>query len=213
MKSLIVYFYSVNCITSWSGSCRNAPIIPDFELAKYAGTWYEQLRYPNAFQSTKNGGKCTTATYERIDDVTVSVNNSRIERVARGFPVSAIGQWTLGWGLGKAVQPMPNEAPNRLRVELDSMSAFSKWLIGSSPNYNVVATDYENYALIFSCQKILFWKVEYAWILSRARDFRDTPQFSQVRQMAVDDFGLQTENNIFEKQTDCTFSLYGEEYG
>ena len=92
------------------------------------------------------------------------------------------------------------------------MSAFSKWLIGSLPNYNVAATDYDNYAVVMSCEKIFFWKVEYAWILSRARDFRETPQFSQVRQMAIEDFGLETEDNILEKQTDCTFSLYGEEY-
>ena len=34
----------------WGQKCAEVPNLKDFELAKYAGVWYEQVRYPNTFQ-------------------------------------------------------------------------------------------------------------------------------------------------------------------
>ena len=58
------------------GKCTTVPVMPDFELSKYAGQWYGQIKYP--FRS-KPGDKCNGAAYGGIDDISVSVNNSVIK--------------------------------------------------------------------------------------------------------------------------------------
>ena len=59
------------------GQCTPVPKIPDFELARYTGVWYEQAKYPFR-NSVERGGKCNSATYTAIDDTSFSVNNSAI---------------------------------------------------------------------------------------------------------------------------------------
>ena len=56
------------------GKCLPVPVMPDFELGRYAGQWYEQLRYP--FKRAGPDDKCTIATYAGIDETRISINNS-----------------------------------------------------------------------------------------------------------------------------------------
>lgn len=38
-------------------------------------------------------------------------------------------------------------------------------------NYDIIATDYENYSLVYSCQKFAYlFKIEYAWFFSRDKN-------------------------------------------
>jgi len=188
--------------TFWGGNCPTVPRIEDFDLSKYGGTWYEQLRYPTSFQD-KNG-KCTTAIYTAIDATSVTVNNTQIQRIKNS------DEWKLTGAIGEAKQVKPDTFPNKLNVAFDIGNKFVEWVIdlfSPEANYNVMATNYDDYAIVMSCQKLLFWKVEYAWILSRKRDFRNSAQYSQVRQMAMDDFGLRTDKVILDPQADCTFSV------
>jgi apolipoprotein D and lipocalin family protein len=63
---------------------------------------------------------------------------------------------------GKAYAPNPNE-PGRLILQLN---------IGPVPtkgNYLVIDTDYENYSLVYACEKELTFVKELAWILSRKK--------------------------------------------
>jgi len=70
-------------------------------------------------------------------------------------------------------------------------------------NYNVLATDYTTFTIVYSCTSFLFFKLEYAWILSRERNFRNTEKFNQVMEMAVNDYGFKTKNLIRCEQDDC----------
>lgn len=63
---------------------------------QYGGKWYELLRYPTRFEDPL--GKCVIATYELMDDTTVSVNNSQIT------PVENSDKYKLSWGTGEAKQ-------------------------------------------------------------------------------------------------------------
>ena len=56
---------------------------------------------------------------------------------------------------------------------------------------------------VYSCTSFLFFKLEYAWILSRERNFRNTEKFNQVMEMAVNDYGFKTKNLIRCEQDDC----------
>ena len=54
-KMKVIKFLSFFLVTQaqkviWGKKCAEVPVLTDFELAKYAGVWYEQVRYPNTFQ-------------------------------------------------------------------------------------------------------------------------------------------------------------------
>ena len=78
------------------GKCAETPILSDFELARYGGRWYEQVRYPTNFDTPDD--KCITAFYGGIDETTVSVNNSAI------IPIYSTGEEKANWIYGTAVQ-------------------------------------------------------------------------------------------------------------
>jgi len=65
-------------VWSWGGKGTPIPDIKDFDLKKYGGVWYEQIRYPNGFQAAD--GKCVTAEYAAINETTVSVTNSQVTK-------------------------------------------------------------------------------------------------------------------------------------
>jgi len=39
---------------NWKGECKSVPKIKKFNLQKYGGLWYEQLRYPEKVLILKN---------------------------------------------------------------------------------------------------------------------------------------------------------------
>ena len=93
-----------------------------------------------------DNGRCTVATYEAIDATTISVNNSQIS-------TTRFGQNIRSELLGQAEQVYPDSQPNALKVSFNFSNKFVNFFanIGNSfsntPNYKVLDTDYESYAL------------------------------------------------------------------
>ena len=133
--SLTFLSFSLSQVLEFDGKCAEVPVIADFDLARYGGTWFEQARYPVPFQAPDE--KCISPTYGGIDETTVSVNNSAI------VPVAETGQWKLQWLLGTAVQVDPRR-PNSLFVSFDFDEPGEKAPRG---NYHVMDTDYDNYSI------------------------------------------------------------------
>lgn len=60
------------------GKCPSAPVVPNFNLTRYQGRWYEIQRAPLINTLYEIGLTCVTAEYTRINDVSVKVNNTGI---------------------------------------------------------------------------------------------------------------------------------------
>ncbi|XP_056599955.1 apolipoprotein D-like [Triplophysa dalaica] len=136
---------AVNAQSIGSGKCPQPPVQQSFDPTKYVGRWYEIMKIPSPFQL----GECCQATYTLSDGIVLVRND---ELLADGT-VSFID------GTAKIVDP---SEPAKLEV-----SFFENAPPGP---YWVLATDYDNYTLVYGCTETSDLSfVEYSWILSRTR--------------------------------------------
>lgn len=132
---------------------RPLVVVPDLDLKRYAGTWFEIARFPNRFQAFCDGN--VTATYTLLDDGTVKVvNRCR----------TAEGEWKEAEG--KARKQDPDGSPAKLEVRF--APAFLSFLPFVWGDYWVIdlAPDY-SFAVIGEPSR------EYLWILARSPKIDD----------------------------------------
>lgn len=139
------------------GGCRKFPIQKNFDKNRYLGKWYE---YSNYFFFFQMFGKCVTATYSDESDYRsnkIGVLNEAINERS-GEVIEARGEAVLAPSRSNLA---------RLIVNFDSQPFFVR---SSTPNYNVIETDYDNYAIVYTCSdKFGLAKSEILWILTRQR--------------------------------------------
>ncbi|MBU8542176.1 lipocalin family protein [Roseomonas sp. CGMCC 1.13459] len=112
------------------GACATTPArppvatVPQVDLARYAGTWFEIARLPNSFQDGGDRGcTATTATYTPQPDGKVGVVNRCLAH--DGTPRIAEGSAYAVEGSGNA----------RLRVSFFWPFYGDYWVIGLDPAY------------------------------------------------------------------------------
>ena len=71
-------------------------------------------------------------------------------------------------------------------------------------SYNVIDTDYNSYALVYSCSEGLIKATEYAWILSRAPTLPER-KISELLDLLEEQVGYSRENLVFTDQTPCNW--------
>jgi len=186
-------------IWSWGKKCFEATVIDDFDIERYKGQWNEVARYPNNFQD--EAGQCNRATYTERDDISVKVNNTQI--------IERDGVREANGAFGQAVQEI-DDKPNWLTVTFNLESGFANWisrLFTSKGNYKMMGTDYDNYAVVLSCQRYWFITVEQAWFLARDPNFPKSDQFREVLDEAVEDWGVQEDLLIYSDHSDCSWDI------
>merc|ERR1711911_50806 len=128
------------------GSCPSPSVVANFDAAQYAGTWYENRKYPVIFEV---GQRCVRATYTDNGDGTIGVLNEATGLF--GGPVSISGT---------ARQTAPPSG--KLAVSFPSAS------FSGEGAYWVLDTDYTSFAVVYSCTPITpLLKSQIVWILTR----------------------------------------------
>ena len=120
--------------------CQDPELQQDFDVNRYLGRWYEIWKDPTA--NFDIGQKCTTAFYSLRDDGLIRVQNTGL-------------LWN--GGIDQAIGRAFCEESNC------GVSFFADFF----GDYRVVSTDYEKYAIVYSCSRPGVNHNELLWILGR----------------------------------------------
>ena len=145
--------------------------VPELDLEKYLGKWYEVARFDHRFERDLVG---CTANYSLNDDGTIKVVNA-------GYKDKLDGDYKESEG--KARRP-DDKKPGKLEV------SFFLWFY-SDYNVMLLADDYR-YALVGSKSE------DYLWILSRTPEL--APADKELILREAQDRGYNTDNLIWVKQ-------------
>ncbi len=146
LYSLILSVLIMGCSPSKEMSAEFIPVVQNFNLNRYLGTWYEIARLPHTFEKDLDK---VTATYSLRKD-------GMIEVINKGFNTKS-GEW--------------KEAKGKARFKDKSGNAYLEvsffWIFYG--DYKVIELDTldYSYAMITSRSK------DYFWILSRAPKLDD----------------------------------------
>ncbi|XP_071800068.1 apolipoprotein D-like [Asterias amurensis] len=165
---------------SW-GWCPTVEVMNDFNITAYFGRWFEILRFENT--EFEEGYKCIHADYSARDDGLVNVvnfathENNGVSRSLEGF----------------AFAPNP-KAPAKLEMNLGS-----SYFIG---DFWVLDTDYENFAMVHSCDNYFFFNYQLNWLLSRTQTLETGDVQDALREF--EDAGIYVTSFIESDQTGCS---------
>ncbi|KAL5281896.1 hypothetical protein ACFFRR_005291 [Megaselia abdita] len=155
MRALIVsvFLITFGIESVWTqipayGLCPDVVVEEDFDINSYMGKWFEYARYPFVYEVAR---KCNTVYYKKDDRKTISISNESIDRYS-GKKKNTTGTAKLRSSGKLSVSFRDSDPPRR-------------------PNYYILGTDYNNYAIIFSCREmgIRNSHIEMLWILTRKR--------------------------------------------
>lgn len=131
------------------GFCPEYVPMANFDMTKFLGVWYEAERY---FQLTEVVSRCVMANYTLGADGKFRVSNevtnrfTGIKRVLEGEIKKAASKAEEGKLIVKYTIPLTPET-----------------------KYSVLETDYESYAVLWSCSGIGPFHTQNAWVMTRER--------------------------------------------
>ena len=148
-----VALIAVSQAATYPRACQEPEVVQDFDLEAYLGLWYEIVRDKD---TNYEHGICNTANYSIRADGNIRVLNNE------WYP----DQNVWGGGEGYAFQVDPSADDGYLKVKF----------VPTIPagDYKIIATDYDNYAVIYSCFSLgKLASREYVWVLGRSTEINE----------------------------------------
>lgn len=126
-----------------TGNCPKINITENFSLPRFLGTYYEIRAYPYFYTLGKS---CISWKFVPTDTdiIKVEVKHKTLETEETEVGMSSVVR------PGVLLVSFPNSTITR-----------------ADANFYVLSTDYDNYAVLYTCTNALFVNAQNAWILSR----------------------------------------------
>jgi len=163
------------------GSCPKVEPLKDFNMEKFMGEWY-------VIQKFATSSSCMKYNFTQGSD-----GKMRLIQTRQHFILDTIGVDHTYTYTGVLSVPDTDKA-SRMRVKFPLN-------IAGEADFVVFMTDYENYAGIFTCQKILFGHTKSASILSR-KPTLDKVIINQLRQK-LEEEGVDPDDFSIVDQANC----------
>ncbi|XP_076228970.1 apolipoprotein D-like [Nomia melanderi] len=131
------------------GFCPDYVPMANFDMEKFLGVWYEAERY---FQLTEVVSRCVMANYTLSPDGKFRVSNEVTNRFT---------------GIKRVVEGEIKKAASKA----EEGKLVVKYTIPLTPEtkYSVLETDYDSYAVLWSCSGIGPFHTQNAWVMTRDR--------------------------------------------
>ncbi|XP_065345961.1 insecticyanin-A-like [Cloeon dipterum] len=140
---------AVNAQIPGIGSCPETKPVAEFDIDRFLGTWYENQRY---FSLAEVATRCGKIEYMKSGDKFVAANTvtssiTGVSRVLKG-----------------ELRVASDSKEGRLAIRYDQVP-----VVGYNTEYNVVATDYDSYAILWSCSNPVPYLLtaQNAWLMTR----------------------------------------------
>ena len=136
------------------GSCPDITTVENFDRERYLGTWYEHARDEYTWYQYRS--RCV------VSDISLREDNS-IKVMGYAFYKG----WWGGWiDMEATLTEMDPVETNRGELFFSEVSQEGPGP-DSQPNYHILATDYDSFAIIYNCMEGTFWSYENLWIKTR----------------------------------------------
>ncbi|XP_055374348.1 apolipoprotein D [Condylostylus longicornis] len=199
--TLFLLLINFNIINGYGfGRCPKYPSMPKFNMTKILGSWYEVER---SFYLPEIASGCTTLTFQpEAEEFRYGDGYYRLE-VAIKTINRLTGTPSVSLGYAKPENSKSSIMDFKFNTRFPEIIA--RFLPGSG-RYQVLYTDYENFAILWSCSS--FGPIGHAdqiWILGRDRDFS-----AEIRKRIYDSLkklGLDPDRLIISKNKNCPTTL------
>ena len=162
-RSIINFFTLLFVMTITTLNAQKLQTVPNVDLNKYAGKWYEIASYPQRFQK---GCHCTTAEYTLSEKGYVIVENSCNRDSVKGKQSYIKGKAFVEKNSGNA----------KLKVQFFWPFKGKYWIIDLADDYSYAVVSHPN--------------KKYLWILSRTSKMDDTVYQEIVSRLKSKGFDL-----------------------
>ncbi|XP_054257812.1 apolipoprotein D-like [Macrosteles quadrilineatus] len=139
------------------GRCPDYPAVKNFDVMKFQGEWYEVER---SFYILELVTGCTTLNFTARPD--------NVFKVA----IKTANKWNGNIMIGLLGTATPNRY-NRGELQFKIDSNLPPALVRALPgvgNYKVLGTDYDSFALLYSCSDMGILHADLLWVLARAKE-------------------------------------------
>ncbi|KAF4528451.1 hypothetical protein B566_EDAN015853 [Ephemera danica] len=168
------------------GPCQDMKTMPNFNIAKYLGRWFEAERYFALFEFA---GKCVVSNYTDMGDGRYVILNRQTSALT-GIRSTIEGE----------LQSLGRTDETKLTVRFPSVP------VTMDIPYWVLETDYDNYAVVWSCTNFGLFSTRNAWIMTRSP--KPSLEVMQKAYAVVDRHGISRAYFIRTDQRNCPTNTY-----
>ncbi|KAL4714070.1 hypothetical protein ACJJTC_008424 [Scirpophaga incertulas] len=170
------------------GECPIYPQLPNFDINKMTGTWYEVER---SFYLMELSASCT--------EINVSLN----EKGYFYLSISSVNRWTGVPSVTYAIGVPSYNGSSVFRYKLNNRLPYLVGrLLPGAGLYHVLFTDYRRFALLWSCSSVSIAHSDRMWVLGREREI-SAPLRARIY-MLMQELRLDPDRLIISKNTNCT---------
>ncbi|KAF3425102.1 hypothetical protein E2986_12816 [Frieseomelitta varia] len=165
------------------GFCPDYIPMANFDMNKFLGIWFEAERY---FQLTEVVSRCVMVNYSLGSDGKFRVTNEVTNRFT---------------GIKRVLEGEIKKAASK--AEEGKLTVKYSLPLSPETKYSVLETDYDNYAVLWSCSGIGPFRTQNAWVMTRERQAPGT--VLQKAYAVLDKYQISKMFFVKTDQEDCAY--------